>query len=846
MNVNRNQYYKLYEKYSDERYAKFVDNFINCAKKAKKENYVTVVEKLAEEFEEYHNANLTSYMNTYTIHDFSHSCKIIGYMSDLIVDFDLINTETYFYLMLAAICHDWGLLVSNDNVNEIMCNKYIQNQSNVYDWESTLFQMEMETKDKENAKRLAISMIARNLHTKSEIIEKKINELSHGSNFNVDEFQKKNIINICAAHGDDVEHIKKYRWEQAASKDDIVDFGYVVAMLRLCDLLDIGADRISNYTIEDVPGDSENKKHWYVNKLIRRVLVEYDGNANCVTIQNKYKGACHRCPKVIKFEFSDSNNYLMEDKMYDEAYSYLLEYIEYIEYEIKENIPQLLGLGMENRNLKATIQLKGKIERVHEIEDISFGKIRVEDSGIIDLITSESLYGDKKIAIREVLQNAFDACSARRQIVSKDEYKPYVEIRWDEERLTIYDNGIGMDEETIRRYFLVVGNSIYKSPQYMYSKEQFLHAGNFGIGVFSLFMLSDGFEVCTAKYGENQEEFSFFIGKGRSLVRITRRPAGEFRGTKISIKKSEDFKNIFKNQIDLSNYIKSTFFDYASLPKVVIKNDDKINQSEFSSFDFLYYEKYYEKGSDFIDLTKYLSGIMCYAKFSNTNGNILLYYDEKQGRFVNPRPNQDKEQVVIKEYDFGEIKLYCIIPKSVYNQYENVNNENKKVYNGYQEFAFSCDDIIFGECPIRDVMPDESWAKIKGQGKGCKYYAHYCDGLFYGEGGNSSQYKCDLRSSVKVFLHSILIEQADFDLKLAPFLDIKYVVFNILRNDVCPSIDRNKLDRTILYDLKMAFLTAILSYLIDDGHIQENSIYYQYKNFLEHLLQNQSNNKFIK
>lgn len=842
MDENRNRFPALYGKCHDVQYIKFVDNFIKCAEEANKEIYITVVEQLAKEFNEYNNANLTNYMNTYTIHDFSHSCKIIGYMSDLIVDPDLINIETYFYLMLGAICHDWGLLVSNRNVCEIIDNNYIENQSNVYDWESTLHQMEMKTEDKEKAKKFAVSMIVRSLHTKSEIIEKKINELCKKTYYDshIRKFQKSNIIKICAAHGDEVEHIvKNYEWEQAGARTEEVDFGYVIAMLRLCDLLDIGADRVSDRTIEDVPGDFENKKHWYVNKLICRVLIEPDGNANCVTAPNKYDGSCHRCPKVIKFEFNDNND-LIEDEVYDEAYSYLLEYIEYIEYEIKENIPRLLGLGLKNKISNKTIHLKSKIERVRELEGVSFGKISVKDSGIIDLITSESLYGNKKIAIREVLQNSFDACSARKQGVPKDEYKPYVEIMWDEESLTIYDNGIGMDEETIKRYFLVVGKSIYHSPQYLYSKEKFLHAGNFGIGVFSLFMLSDRFEVCTAKYGENQEEFSFCIGKDKSLVRITRKPAGKFRGTKISIKKSVDFNNIFENQNDLLYYIKTTFFNYASLPKVVLKNDGKISQCEFSSFDSLYYEKYNERDSDFIDLSEYLSGVMCYAKFSTANSKILFYYDEKQEKFVSPRPSQDEEQVVIKEYDFGENRLYCIIPKNIYE------NRYGYVFNGYEEFAYSSDDKIFGECSISAILPDRSWMKMQGRGKGCIYYAHFCDGLFYGEGGNSSQYKCELRPSVKVFLHSILIEQADFDLKLAPFLDIKYVVFNIMRNDVCPSIDRNKLNWAILCDLKMAFFTAILRYLINNRQIQDNSMWYQYKNFLGHLLHDKSNNKFIK
>lgn len=128
------------------------------------------------------------------------------------------------------------------------------------------------------------------------------------------------------------------------------------------------------------------------------------------------------------------------------------------------------------------------------------------------------LYGEHpEIGIRELLQNAVDACRELKDYLaqSPETLKPEfteqgadVEIqlqdkgeagRW----LEVSDRGIGMSAETVRRYFLRAGASfrrsdawrkIHETPE---GRSRVLRSGRFGIGVLAAFLLGDEVEVST-------------------------------------------------------------------------------------------------------------------------------------------------------------------------------------------------------------------------------------------------------------------------------------------------------------------------------------------------------------
>lgn len=116
------------------------------------------------------------------------------------------------------------------------------------------------------------------------------------------------------------------------------------------------------------------------------------------------------------------------------------------------------------------------------------------------------LYSDKYIAIREALQNAIDTCNFRKEI--SPNYDPKIIMILDDEYLTIIDNGFGMDEFIVKNYFGRLAKSYYQKVEV---KERYDAIAQFGIGVFSYFMICDYFQVKTRLEGSEESKALNFI-----------------------------------------------------------------------------------------------------------------------------------------------------------------------------------------------------------------------------------------------------------------------------------------------------------------------------------------------
>ncbi len=132
-------------------------------------------------------------------------------------------------------------------------------------------------------------------------------------------------------------------------------------------------------------------------------------------------------------------------------------------------------------------------------------KFVVDGSAALQLFMGNTLYGDKRVFLRELIQNAVDACRLR--ALFQADYVPAVSVSLDpfENVLTVRDNGIGMDRNWIEKYFLNVGISFYRSEEIgRISKNTALEVGfisNFGIGFLSTFLVARRIRVRTKKAG---------------------------------------------------------------------------------------------------------------------------------------------------------------------------------------------------------------------------------------------------------------------------------------------------------------------------------------------------------
>ncbi len=115
---------------------------------------------------------------------------------------------------------------------------------------------------------------------------------------------------------------------------------------------------------------------------------------------------------------------------------------------------------------------------------------QVNLTGMIDIL-SHHLYSDEKVFIRELLQNATDAISARK--LTGEKFSPNIELELidDEDfpkQLIVSENGIGLTEAEVHEFLSIIGMSSKKDELFK-KRQEFI--GQFGIGLLSCFMITD-------------------------------------------------------------------------------------------------------------------------------------------------------------------------------------------------------------------------------------------------------------------------------------------------------------------------------------------------------------------
>ncbi|MBO4208841.1 wHTH domain-containing protein [Micromonospora echinofusca] len=174
-------------------------------------------------------------------------------------------------------------------------------------------------------------------------------------------------------------------------------------------------------------------------------------------------------------------------------------------------------------------------------------RFRLSDDKIKELLMGRQLYGDPTLALRELYQNALDACryrQMRRRYLSVrgmpvpdwqgrivftqgvEDGQPFVECT---------DNGVGMDADTLKNTFAQAGQRFVHRDAFRREQARWQRVdpdlrlipnSQFGIGVFSYFMLADEISIRTRATDEYAEPVGdtlrIDISSSGSLFRIRR------------------------------------------------------------------------------------------------------------------------------------------------------------------------------------------------------------------------------------------------------------------------------------------------------------------------------------
>ena len=146
---------------------------------------------------------------------------------------------------------------------------------------------------------------------------------------------------------------------------------------------------------------------------------------------------------------------------------------------------------------------------IYEIEQDGYQsvdlKFSVDTSAALQLFMGNRLYADKRVFLRELIQNAVDACNLRKLADSTHASAISIEFNEDISRITVRDNGIGMDRQWLEKYFLSIGISFYQSDEIKsVNRNPRINIGfisQFGIGFLSSFLVAEKIVIKTRKSG---------------------------------------------------------------------------------------------------------------------------------------------------------------------------------------------------------------------------------------------------------------------------------------------------------------------------------------------------------
>lgn len=133
------------------------------------------------------------------------------------------------------------------------------------------------------------------------------------------------------------------------------------------------------------------------------------------------------------------------------------------------------------------------------------GKIKVTAENIFPII-KKFLYSYNEIFLRELISNAVDACVKIKTLANLGKLnitvnKLEIEVKVDKDNkiLRIEDNGIGMTREEVKKYINQIAFSSAEEFLKKYKTEDAI-IGNFGLGFYSSFLVSDKVEILTKSY----------------------------------------------------------------------------------------------------------------------------------------------------------------------------------------------------------------------------------------------------------------------------------------------------------------------------------------------------------
>ena len=202
-------------------------------------------------------------------------------------------------------------------------------------------------------------------------------------------------------------------------------------------------------------------------------------------------------------------------------------------------------------------------------------EFKAESKKLLNLMIN-SIYTNKEIFLRELISNGSDAIDKlyfmsltdKKVKLDKEDFFIKVDIDKDKRILTVSDNGIGMNDKELEENLGTIaqsGSLVFKEAEKSDNKDLDI-IGQFGVGFYSAFMVSDKIEVTSKKFGDEKAYKWVSSGEDGYSIEEAEKDA---QGTiiKLHIKKDTDDEEYskFLDDFNIQNLIKK-YSDYIKYP----------------------------------------------------------------------------------------------------------------------------------------------------------------------------------------------------------------------------------------------------------------------------------------
>lgn len=525
----------------------------------------------------------------YTKHDISHSEAILTNIEMLLGEeaIKILSPTDTWLLLQAAYLHDIGMVIE--------CKK-IEENWNSKEFQDYLHYMETSNDDSlaENAKfinslgdklekkedvfawpvrvRYAVTLLIaayyRNQHAKDSksYIEDmgRIFHIDLGFNGLIQQRLIMLLADIVYLHTESSKKILELDYQTNGFNSDYVHPRFLAQMLRMGDLLDADNNRF-NMANEVVFGKipKSSKNHLEKHRSARHILITPD--------IIEYRADCYQL------------DVYRETRIF---VSWLKEEVEFWSLNWKNIMPEVIR-GSAPKLGKCELLLNG----VPDIQGISDLRFSIAPEKAFELIEGSNIYEDSFVFLREVIQNALDACKTQLwRDISEGRYRSWishtgdgdiqpfeieqtifdnyrVEVRlhnYDENhfKVIIKDNGIGLSVEQLKK-ICDVGVSYLGDKN---RKEEISGmplwlrpTAGFGIGLQSIFLVADEFEIYSKSSAEEGIYARVASRRRNGYVQITKSNALKTQGTEIHIILSHELDFKYSMGSNIYEYIKKVY-----------------------------------------------------------------------------------------------------------------------------------------------------------------------------------------------------------------------------------------------------------------------------------------------